>query len=53
MKEGGRKVRKGRGGEREKEAGGERSKEERERVVEDRKDKSTLWISLSRSEGWP
>ena len=53
MKDGGRKVRTGRGGEWEKEAGGERSKEERERVVEDRKDKSTLWISLSRSEGWP
>lgn len=52
MKEGGRKVRKGRGGEWEKERGGERRKEEREGVV-DRKDKSIPWISLSRSERQP
>lgn len=39
-------------GEWEKERGGERRKEEREGVV-DRKDKSTPWISLSRSERWP
>lgn len=53
MKKRGRKVRRGRAGEWEKEGEGERRKEEREGVVEDRKGKSTPLISLSRSEGWP